>query len=278
MQPTHALGPLQVSFREIINQYKRQPQSAQTVFRSVNLEQSNPGLLPRGQGDIIAFYNTCFVPCMKPCLLRAAGGGEAGGSQHPLGLPPIAPPLPPKSAHQAGVSLTAPRPRRASLPLFTPPPVPFSGIPRASSPDRPSGELVGTAGIAAFSPAQLSSPQPAPARPMAEAGSLQGTNIFGSAPAALGASLLDRPCALRPSGLEALLRAVDSAAVQGPSGAAQQAAGGGSMDGHSSNDSALCLVAMVGEGPPPAVAPKIMGFAVDRAAQGRFFGVACMEP
>ena len=52
-----------MSFREIIAQYKKQPQATQAVFRSVNLEQSNPGLIPKGQGDIIAFYNQVFVPC-----------------------------------------------------------------------------------------------------------------------------------------------------------------------------------------------------------------------
>ena len=60
---------LQVSFREIIGQYKKQPQATQAIFRSVNLEQSNPALLPKGQGDIIAFYNQVFVPCEPRSLL-----------------------------------------------------------------------------------------------------------------------------------------------------------------------------------------------------------------
>ncbi|KAG1659063.1 hypothetical protein FOA52_012064 [Chlamydomonas sp. UWO 241] len=73
------------SFTEITAQYKRQPQAAQQVYRVVTLEQSNPGLVPKGKpGDIIAFYNECFVPAMKPFLLRKRGsdGGAAPASTH----------------------------------------------------------------------------------------------------------------------------------------------------------------------------------------------------
>ncbi len=41
------LRRLQVSFREIIAQYRKQPQSQQPIFRSVVIEQSNPGLQVR---------------------------------------------------------------------------------------------------------------------------------------------------------------------------------------------------------------------------------------
>mmetsp|Transcript_9001 Transcript_9001/g.19330 ORF Transcript_9001/g.19330 Transcript_9001/m.19330 type:complete len:1231 (-) Transcript_9001:1802-5494(-) len=78
----------QVSFREIINQYRKQGQVSQTVFRAVNLEQSNPGLVPKSKGDIIAFYNQCFVPAMKQFLLRTA---EHMSGHHGPGLPPMPP-------------------------------------------------------------------------------------------------------------------------------------------------------------------------------------------
>nr|BAN18540.1 retinoblastoma-like protein [Pleodorina starrii]BAN18541.1 retinoblastoma-like protein [Pleodorina starrii] len=72
----------QVSFREIITHYRKQPQAQaqQAIFRSVIIEQSNPGLQIVSRADIIAFYNQVFVPAMKSFLLKGepsvAGAGE----------------------------------------------------------------------------------------------------------------------------------------------------------------------------------------------------------
>ncbi len=41
----------QVSFREIIAQYRKQPQAQQSIFRSVIIEQTNPGLQVRPCSD-----------------------------------------------------------------------------------------------------------------------------------------------------------------------------------------------------------------------------------
>nr|BAN18542.1 retinoblastoma-like protein [Volvox africanus] len=60
----------QVSFREIIAHYRKQPQAQQCIFRSVIIEQSNPDLQVAARADIIAFYNQVFVPSMKSFLLK----------------------------------------------------------------------------------------------------------------------------------------------------------------------------------------------------------------
>ncbi|KAG2429306.1 hypothetical protein HXX76_011074 [Chlamydomonas incerta] len=129
----------QVSFREIIAQYRKQPQAQQSVFRSVVIEQSMPTLQIQSRADIIAFYNAVFVPAMKSFLLKsesngsgASGPGLGGDSKHAaagnsgnavgaaagaapaLGagatsaMPPGLPPLPPR-ANQS--------PRGPKLPL-----------------------------------------------------------------------------------------------------------------------------------------------------------------
>nr|BCL66114.1 retinoblastoma-like protein [Volvox africanus] len=60
----------QVSFREIIAHYRKQPQAQPSIFRSVIIEQSNPALQVFRRADIIAFYNQVFVPAMKSYLLK----------------------------------------------------------------------------------------------------------------------------------------------------------------------------------------------------------------
>nr|ABM47317.1 retinoblastoma-related protein [Volvox carteri f. nagariensis]ACA58120.1 retinoblastoma-related protein 1 [Volvox carteri f. nagariensis]ADI46854.1 MAT3f [Volvox carteri f. nagariensis] len=77
----------QVSFREIIAHYRKQPQAQPSIFRSVVVEQSNPSLQVGRRADIIAFYNQVFVPCMKSFLLRS-GKGEYPGTIGPtIGSP-----------------------------------------------------------------------------------------------------------------------------------------------------------------------------------------------
>nr|BAN18536.1 retinoblastoma-like protein [Eudorina sp. 2006-703-Eu-15]BAN18537.1 retinoblastoma-like protein [Eudorina sp. 2006-703-Eu-15] len=67
----------QVSFREIIAHYRKQPQAHQSIFRSVIIEQTNPGLQVVTRADIIAFYNQTFVPSMKSFLLKSEQGCPA---------------------------------------------------------------------------------------------------------------------------------------------------------------------------------------------------------
>ncbi|KAL6752965.1 hypothetical protein V8C86DRAFT_2737461 [Haematococcus lacustris] len=106
-----------ISFKEIIVHYRRQPQASQTVFRSVVLKQSLPELQVLARGDIIAFYNQLFVPLMKQFLLR--DGGTA-----PTGLPPIPPPC---------AALPSQQMLRGS-PARHPPPMPGTGAPSVPSP------------------------------------------------------------------------------------------------------------------------------------------------
>nr|BAN18530.1 retinoblastoma-like protein [Gonium pectorale]BAN18531.1 retinoblastoma-like protein [Gonium pectorale]BAU61598.1 retinoblastoma-like protein [Gonium pectorale] len=67
---------VQVSFREIIAQYRKQPHAQQATFRSVVIEQSNPGLQITSRADIISFYNQIFVPAMKAYLLKGVSSGQ----------------------------------------------------------------------------------------------------------------------------------------------------------------------------------------------------------
>lgn len=151
---------MQVSFKEIIAQYKRQPQATQAVFRSVNLEQVNPGLIPRGQADIIAFYNQCFVPVMKPFLLKTAqdangtplaSAQQHGGQAPHLGLPPI-PPHPKHGPHMRARRMSSPAPPGA------PPCVPAA----ATAPKHPPLQRSISAGTSILLQAVQNQP-PAPA-------------------------------------------------------------------------------------------------------------------
>ncbi|DBA83853.1 TPA: hypothetical protein ACH3X1_006367 [Trebouxia sp. C0004] len=60
----------QISFKQIINHYRRQPQAKSDIFRTVVLKQTEVELQVLHTGDVIAFYNTVFVPAVKTDLLR----------------------------------------------------------------------------------------------------------------------------------------------------------------------------------------------------------------
>ncbi|EFJ10031.1 hypothetical protein SELMODRAFT_451523 [Selaginella moellendorffii] len=60
---------LNVSFKDIIFQYRKQPQSRNHVFKSVYLKHRG-GIAETG--DIIKFYNTVFVPAVKSFLVTIA--------------------------------------------------------------------------------------------------------------------------------------------------------------------------------------------------------------
>ncbi len=147
-----------ITFKEIIAQYRRQPQSSQAVFRSAVLCQTNPGLQVQSRGDIIAYYNQVFVPLMKQYLLKqqgpgalqpvASGGaatpgqlaGASSGMASPVpGLPPL-----PSSLGAGGPGglrpFASPRlqPSPRPPPLFQPPPA-FAGAGTPSPGSSPAG-------------------------------------------------------------------------------------------------------------------------------------------
>lgn len=195
----------QVSFREIIASYRKQPQSQQPVFRSVIIEQTNPGLQVTQRADIIAFYNQAFVPSMKAFLLKADASSSAAPASHVGGGPSTGlPPLPPPRNTRA-----SPRAARSS------------GSARAAS-GRVASALNGdTAGGAGASGSTPNTPS--------GSGQVAAAGAGGSA-----LPLLPRPARGKsaehkiPGGLAALLQALDSqqgARPPAPGAAAAEAAG-----------------------------------------------------
>lgn len=66
---------LGLAFREIVAQYRKQPQCKPQVFRNVFIDWSltnHPGKTGQDTVDIIAFYNEVFVHTMKPFLVQFA--------------------------------------------------------------------------------------------------------------------------------------------------------------------------------------------------------------
>lgn len=220
------------------------------VYRVVTLEQSNPGLVPSGKpGDIIAFYNECFIPSMKPFLLRrrssSTGGGDAvaaapsgalTSAPMPCGMPPSA-----RSAAAAGAGDAAtgtnipssgsllgrppiPRVRRISaegMPPQQPPraPVPFGTQPGANA--RPFCPPPGVPAAPPHLPQQRASADattqhggglahvrgpPAPQRLECT----QSLPADGAREPPAGACT-ELPLSRMPSGISALLMALDSA-------------------------------------------------------------------
>ncbi|KAE9592790.1 hypothetical protein Lal_00029063 [Lupinus albus] len=71
------ISQLNLTFREIINNYRKQPQCKLQVFRNVFVDWS----LTHGKGrtgqehiDIITFYNEIFIPTVKPLLVELGPG------------------------------------------------------------------------------------------------------------------------------------------------------------------------------------------------------------
>lgn len=65
-----------MTFRDIINNYRKQPQSKLEVFRSVFVSNRN-GKMGQDHVDIITFYNEVFIPSVKPLLLEVGPVGIA---------------------------------------------------------------------------------------------------------------------------------------------------------------------------------------------------------
>ncbi|XP_057486240.1 retinoblastoma-related protein [Actinidia eriantha] len=74
------ISQLNLTFKEIIFNYRRQPQCKPQVFRSVFVDWSSArrhGKTGQEHVDIITFYNEIFIPAVKPVLLEVAPVGTA---------------------------------------------------------------------------------------------------------------------------------------------------------------------------------------------------------
>ena len=69
-----------ISFKEMLQHYKKQPQARPDIFRSVIIEQSPNDLAVTKTGDIIEFYNAVLIPAIKNFVLECA--------PHPAALRP----------------------------------------------------------------------------------------------------------------------------------------------------------------------------------------------
>lgn len=76
------ISQLNLTFREIIYNYRKQPQCKPEVFRSVFVDWSSArrnGSCKQRTGqehiDIISFYNEVFIPSVKPLLVEIGPGG-----------------------------------------------------------------------------------------------------------------------------------------------------------------------------------------------------------
>ncbi|XP_015698098.1 retinoblastoma-related protein 2 isoform X2 [Oryza brachyantha] len=70
------VSQLPLTFKEIVNNYKREPQCKPEVFRSVFVGNTNRnGGLGSRHVDIIVFYNQVFVPTVKPLLVALMPSG-----------------------------------------------------------------------------------------------------------------------------------------------------------------------------------------------------------
>lgn len=73
---------MNLTFREIINNYRKQPQCKPQVFRNVFVESRRYGKLGHETVDIIAFYNRVFIPAVKPLLVKFAPSDSAVEQSH----------------------------------------------------------------------------------------------------------------------------------------------------------------------------------------------------
>ncbi|KAI4323576.1 hypothetical protein L6164_023171 [Bauhinia variegata] len=72
------ISQLSLTFREIIYNYRKQPQCKPQVFRSVFVDWSSArrnGRTGLEHVDIITFYNEIFIPSVKPLLVELGPGG-----------------------------------------------------------------------------------------------------------------------------------------------------------------------------------------------------------
>ncbi|CAI0421561.1 unnamed protein product [Linum tenue] len=74
------ISKVELTFREIIYNYKKQPQCKQHVFRSVFIDKPTArhnGKTVRDHVDVITFYNEFFVPVAKPLFSEISSAGTS---------------------------------------------------------------------------------------------------------------------------------------------------------------------------------------------------------
>ncbi|KAK9161121.1 hypothetical protein Syun_007462 [Stephania yunnanensis] len=90
------ISQLNLTFREIVYNYRKQPQCKPQVFRSIFVDGSSRHNVEHV--DIITFYNDVFIPIVKPLLVNLGAGGASPkpnrlpeSSNHPDGPCPGSP-------------------------------------------------------------------------------------------------------------------------------------------------------------------------------------------
>ncbi|CAK9178793.1 unnamed protein product [Ilex paraguariensis] len=74
------ISQLNLTFKEIIYNYRKQPQCKPQVFRAVFVDRSSArrnGKIVQDHVDVIIFYNEVFIPVVKPLLVEFAPAGTA---------------------------------------------------------------------------------------------------------------------------------------------------------------------------------------------------------
>ncbi|XP_009774792.1 retinoblastoma-related protein 1 isoform X3 [Nicotiana sylvestris] len=88
------ISQLNLTFKEIICNYRKQPQCKPQVFRSVFVDWTLARHNVRTGADhvdIITFYNEMFIPSVKPLLVELAPAGNAEKNNHNDGQGPASP-------------------------------------------------------------------------------------------------------------------------------------------------------------------------------------------
>ncbi|XP_062183024.1 retinoblastoma-related protein 1-like [Phragmites australis] len=84
--------PLLLSFKEVLNNYKREPQCKPEIFLSIYVGSRNRnGSLGSRHVDIITFYNEVFVPAAKPFLVTLIPSGTRPEDKNANGQIPGSP-------------------------------------------------------------------------------------------------------------------------------------------------------------------------------------------
>ncbi|CAN4120683.1 unnamed protein product [Withania somnifera] len=79
------ISQLNLTFKEIIYNYRKQPQCKPQVFRSVYVDWTSArhnGRTGSDHVDIITFYNEMFIPSVKPLLVELAPAGNEQKNNH----------------------------------------------------------------------------------------------------------------------------------------------------------------------------------------------------
>ncbi|XP_035822617.1 retinoblastoma-related protein 3 isoform X3 [Zea mays] len=90
------ISQLQLSFKEIVFGYRKQPQCKPQVFRSVYVHwppTSHNGKTGEDHVDIITFYNEVFIPAVKPLLVEVGPGASPKRKEEGKGPYPESPRL-----------------------------------------------------------------------------------------------------------------------------------------------------------------------------------------